>query len=102
MSLNEVQLSLLTDEQRDRYSKLEKLFEHPGWKIVQEYAQAGVTSQGMRAMNAINWNEHQQATGARLAFAQVASLPDVTHTEFANLAAEAALAQEEADEIDYE
>lgn len=102
MALNELQLSLLTDEQRDRYNKLESLFEHPGWKIVEEYAQAGVTSQAQRAMNAQSWPEHQQATGARLAFSQVAQLPDVTHTEFANLAAEAALVREEEDEIDYE
>lgn len=102
MALNELQLSLLTDEQRERYNKLESLFEHPGWQIVSEYAQAGVTSQGLRAVNAQSWAEHQQATGARLAFAQVASLPDVTDTEFANLAAEAASIQEEADEIDYE
>jgi hypothetical protein len=102
MALNELQLSLLTDEQRDRYAKLESLFEHPGWDIVKEYAQAGAVSQGQRAMNATSWPEHQQATGARYAFAQVASLPEVTYTEFANLAAEAASVQEEEDEIDYE
>lgn len=102
MALNEVQLSLLTDDQRERYAKLESLFEHPGWQIVQEYAQAGVASQAQRAMNATSWNEHQQATGARLAFSQVAALPDVTHAEFSNLAAEAAMVQAEDDEIDYE
>jgi hypothetical protein len=100
--LNEVQLSLLTDEQRERYAKLEDLFDHPGWEIVKQYAEAGVASQGMRAMNATSWAEHQQATGARLAFQQVAALPEISYNEFASLAAEAAFEQEEADEIDYE
>ncbi len=102
MALNEMQLSLLTDEQRDRYASLESLFEHPGWKIVSEFADASVQQQANRALNATNWNEHQLATGARAAFLQIVNLQDVTETEFANLAAQAMASQEEEDEIDYE
>lgn len=102
MALNELQLSLLTDEQRERYAALESLFEQPGWKIVSEFLTASVTAQSQRALNAGNWNEHQLATGARHAFAQVLHLPEVTEAEFTNLAAEAASNQEDADEIDYE
>lgn len=102
MALNESQLAMLTDEQRERYNKLESLFEHPGWQIVKEFVDASATSQGLRALNAVSWNEHQQATGARLAFTQVANLPEVTYNEFANLAAEALAELEEADEFDYE
>jgi len=102
MALNELQLSFLNDEQRDRYNKLEDLFDHPGWKILEEFAQASVTAQAQRALNASNWNEHQLATGARFAFMQMLQLPEVTENEFANLAAQAAAAQEEDDELDYE
>lgn len=102
MALNELQLSLLTDEQRERYSALESLFEHPGWKIVTEYALAGATAQAQRALNASNWNEHQLATGARLAYTQVAGLPEVTDVEFSNIAAEVAATKEDEDELAYE
>jgi hypothetical protein len=98
MALNEVQLSLLTDQQRERYSKLESLFEHPGWKIVQEFADTSASAQAQRALEAPNWDQHRLATGARHAFAQVASLQEVTENEFANLAAQSAQAREELDE----
>lgn len=97
MALNEVQLSLLNDEQRSRYNKLEALFEHPGWKIVEEFAQASAQQQAQRTLNANSWDEHRLATGARMAFAQIAALPEVTENEFANLAAQAAQAQEDSD-----
>jgi hypothetical protein len=98
MQLNEVQLSLLTDQQRDRYNKLESLFEHPGWKIVQEFAETSAAAQSQRALEAPNWDQHRLATGARVAFTQIAQLPLVTENEFANLAAQQAQAQEDAEE----
>lgn len=102
MALNELQISFLTDEQRERYSALESLFEQPGWKIVSEFLTASVAAQSARALNATTWNEHQLATGARHAFAQVLQLPEVTETEFANLAAESATNAAEDDEVEYE
>lgn len=98
MALNELQLSLLTDQQRERYNKLESLFEHPGWKIVQEFAETSAGSQAERSLNARTWDEHRLATGARMAFAQVANLPVVTENEFSNLAAQQAQAKEETEE----
>lgn len=102
MALNELQLSFLTDEQRERYAALESLFDLPGWKIVSEFLSASVTAQSTRALNATSWNEHQLATGARHAFAQVLHLPEVTEAEFASLAAEAASVTEDDDEGEYE
>lgn len=100
MQLNETQLALLTTEQRSRYNKLESLFDHPGWKIVQEFADAQAGTQAQRALEAPNWDAHRLATGARLAFAQIAQLPLVTENEFANLAAQHAEQLADAEEDD--
>jgi hypothetical protein len=102
MALNELQISFLTDEQRERYKQLEEVFNLPGWDILKEFASASISAQAQRALNAQNWNEHQLATGARFAFTQLLNLQEVTENEFANLAAQAAAAEEEDDELDYE
>lgn len=105
MALNESQLAFLTDQQRERYNSLEKLFEHPGWQVVSEFLESSVAEQSNRVINAQNWDTHRLATGARLAFAQILNLPQITEQEFSTLAAQAATAaevDEEEDALDYE
>lgn len=102
MALNELQISLLTDEQRQRYNALEKLFDSQGWQIVQEFAQTSAEAQAVRALDAQDWASNRTAIGARAAFIQIASLQQITETEFSNLATQAAATQEEEDEIAYE
>lgn len=102
MALNELQISLLDDQQRERYNALEKLFESPGWKIIQEFAETSAQAQADRALAATDWPTNRTAIGARAAFIQVANLQQITEIEFSNLAAQAAAAQEDEDEIDYE
>lgn len=82
------QLNYLTDQQKARYSQLENMFETPGWKLVEDFANRNAEEQYQRAASARDWNEHRLATGARAAFITIARLRDTTEVEFAQLAEE--------------
>lgn len=87
------QLARLNDAEKDRYVKLERMFDTPGWKIVEDWARQNAQQQMLRAAHATSWEQHQMATGARLVYETVASLRDTTEAEFTAKAEEALLNQ---------
>lgn len=80
------QLKYLTDDQKERYVTLERTFETKGWVIVEAWAKQRAIEQLERAAYASNWEEHRVATGARLAYEQIANLREDTEKEFTMIA----------------
>jgi hypothetical protein len=96
------QLNYLTDDQKDRYVTLERTFDSKGWKIVEAWAVQRAQEEFQRAGFAATWEDHQRATGARMAFEQLAALRDATELEFVNLAESNMLNQQEEEELNHE
>lgn len=96
------QLKLLTDEQRDRYLKLEKLFGMPGWAIMEKWAEGNRDEARDRAASASTWEENRIAVGQRIAFDTFANLRRISEMEFEMLAANNAAEKEEESEDDHE
>lgn len=83
------QIMALPGPMRERYQLLEKLFEHPGFKFLKEWAVAQVNEQTARILNATSWDQHLVARGAQLAYQNFVNVEELTHQEFAAMAAEA-------------
>jgi len=69
-------IASLTDAQKDRYSKLEKLFATDGWKLFTEFAEAEHERYKNMIIAATTWEANREAFGAAYAFNQI--------TEFEN------------------
>lgn len=85
------QLALLDDVSKERYVTLERMFDTPGWKLVEEWAKTNAQQQFHRAALAGSWEENRMALGARLAYEVIAGLRDSTEAEFIAKAEDAAL-----------
>lgn len=96
------QLNNLTDDQKDRYVTLERTFDSKGWKIVEAWASVRAQEEFQRAAMAGTWEDHQRATGARMAYEQVAALREATELEFLNLAESNLLNTIEEEELTHE
>lgn len=96
------QIQHLTDEQKERYLQLERTFDTPGWKLVEEYAIQRANDATGRLLAAKSWEENRIFAGGREAFALFANLRESTESEFAALAAANAEAKRTQDEEDYE
>lgn len=88
--MDQNQINALTPAQAERYHRLESLFAHPGWAIVEQWAQQNADEHRDRAAYAQTWDANRVSVGARTAFALVVGLRDATEAEFARLAADAA------------
>lgn len=82
-------LKLLDPEQKERYMRLERLFEQPGWQDVLKWALVNKVSALGRELNALNWETNREYHGARLAFEMVQGLQDSTELEFEAMASDA-------------
>jgi hypothetical protein len=80
------QINLLPNGMKERYMLLEKLFEHPGFKYLLEWAKAQVADSANREMNAQSWDQVCFLRGARLAYANFANIEDFSEREFADIA----------------
>ena len=100
--MDQNQINALTPGQKERYSKLESLFEHPGWAIVEQWAQLNADEHRDRAAFAQTWDANRVSVGARTAFALVVNLRNATEAEFAQLAADAAATTLIEDELENE
>lgn len=100
MDINQIQF--LSNEQKERYMTLERLFEAPGWKLIVEWAKANGFDQTQRQLNAVNWDQTNVARGARYAFGMLEELQATTEAEFAALAAQNAETAGLTDEQTYE
>lgn len=98
MDLN--QLQALPDAAKDRYMALGRLFEHPSYKFLMEWAQLNVAECTTRELNATAWEVVLLNRGARQAYTHIVNLETNTEAEFEAIADQAleAKAAAEADE----
>jgi diphthamide synthase subunit DPH2 len=96
------QLKYLTDDQKDKYLAYEKVFDQKGWGFILGWLQGQIQEQAVRAINASSWDDHRVATGARIAYEQLASLRESVEAEFIARAEENMLNAKEDDELEYE
>jgi hypothetical protein len=94
------QINLLPNDAKIKYLALEKLFDHPSFKYLVEWAKAQVEDCKNRVLNATTWEAHVHAIGAGQAYQNFANIEDFTEREFAAIAeeAEAAKIDEESDQ----
>jgi hypothetical protein len=83
------QLQALTDAQKARYMALGKLFEHPSYKFLMDWAVSSVNEAQGRELNATTWEHVLINRGARLAFTDLVNLETQVENEFTSLADEA-------------
>ncbi len=79
-------LNSLTDAQKSRFARLERLFKSEGWKDVMAWAALNSEDQKQRQLHAPTWEQNRLAYGAWLAFDMLASLEETTLKEFEALA----------------
>lgn len=87
--MNLQQLQALTDAQKSRYMAMGKLFEHPSWRFLIEWAQSSVNEAQGRELNAPTWEHVLMNRGARLAFIDLVNLENAVEHEFEGYADEA-------------
>jgi len=98
------QIKMLPGDMQTKYMTLEKLFDHPGFKFLVEWAKAQSTDQMNRELNAPTWEMVVLARGARMAYNNFVNIEDFSEREFAEIAQNALEAkyQEEQDRIEAE
>jgi hypothetical protein len=97
MDLDLEVIKYLDDSAKNRYAKLERLFDSDGWKIcVKLFGELAEMAKD-RAANAQTWEDNRFAAGQRYAYTHFTKLEDVTEAEFQKLADEA---KEAASKID--
>lgn len=84
--MDQEQLNYLTPQQRERYLKMQSLFEQPGWAIVQEWAQVNIKDALERGANSHSWEANRIAWGERLVYEILAQMEDINEREYTTLA----------------
>lgn len=102
MDLDLETIKYLDDSQKNRYAKLERLFDSEGWKLVVKLFGELSTMAMERAANAQTWEDNRFAAGQRFAYTHFTKLEDVTEAEFQKLADDAKEAAGKVDSSDDE
>ena len=100
--MNTEQIKHLPDELKDRWRKLEKVFDSQGWALIEELAQQRRDDARNRQLNANTWDIALVHRGVALAYNELANLREVTEHEFAAISAANAEVEALQDEIDHE
>jgi hypothetical protein len=100
--MNLEQIKNLPDGMKDRYSKLEAIFNSPGWDLVIEWAKARREGAEQRQLHASVWDHVLVNRGAGFAYAELETLRDTTEAEFAALAEAEAERLLQEDEFEHE
>lgn len=98
--MNLEQIKHLPDDAKERFRKLESVFNSPGWDLVMEWAKTRRTEAQNRQLSAGTWDHALINRGAGYAYAELESIREVTEAEFAAIAeqnAELALQENEAE-----
>jgi hypothetical protein len=82
-------IKYLDDSQKNRYAKLERLFDSDGWKICVKLFEELAEMAKERGANAQTWEDNRFAAGQRFAYTHFTKLEDVTEAEFQKLADDA-------------
>jgi predicted DNA binding protein len=98
MDLDEI--NLLTDQQKQKYMSLMRMFESDGWKIMDAWASANSDEARERAAMAATWEENRIYAGQRVVYDIVRKLPEINEQEYAILAQQNREAKEEESEVD--
>jgi uncharacterized protein YbaP (TraB family) len=80
------QIKYLPAELKDRYRKLEAVFNEPGWELIVELAMQRFEDARARQLSAQNWDAALLNRGAAHAYAMLANLRETTEQEFAAIA----------------
>lgn len=95
-------IEFLTDQQKERFSALEAVFRLPGWKLIEDWANANADIMRYRGADASNWDTNRLALGARTAFEQLAQFQESTEREFEQMADDNKARLQAGDDLDYE
>ena len=87
--MNLQQIQALTDAQKAKYMAYGKLFDHPSYKFLLEWARSSVDEAQGRELNATTWEAVLINRGARLAFTDLVNLETQVENEFTGLAEQA-------------
>ena len=100
------QINALTDEQKERYVNLTRIFDLPGWQLIKTWATNQSEELLRRGANAVSWEANRLDAGQRVVYDLIAQLPEITELEYATLAeqnVEQRIAEAQAeDEADFE
>jgi len=80
------QINFLDNSAKIRYMALCKLFDHPSYKYIVDWAKAKYEEAQARELTAQTWEQVCYARGNRLAYGDFVNLEDIVDTEFAGLA----------------
>jgi N-acyl-L-homoserine lactone synthetase len=86
-------IKYLDDSQKNRYAKLERLFDSDGWKLVVKLFAELAEMTKERCIDAHTWEANRFAAGQLWGYIHVTKLEEATEAEFqqmANIAKEAA------------
>ena len=76
----------LGEKELDRFLKLQELFETPGWKLLQEYAQAQAFAALTAGAAAQSWEQNRVQYGMRLVWDDISNMDTRMMNEFEQLA----------------
>lgn len=96
------QLNQLTDEQKQAYMELARVFSEPGWKRIAKTYEDKAEAMKNAGANAGSWEENRVAYGLRMAYEEVAGLEDIMESLYSQISDTATEAQELVDEEEYE
>lgn len=96
------QIQSLTDGQKARFAKFERLFNEPGWGLVVEHAKLRAEEAAQRVLSAPNWDTTLINRGARAVYIEIANLQESLEQEFSALAEANAERQMTDDEVKFE
>lgn len=88
------QIKHLTNEQKDRYMALTRMFEMPGWAIIKKWADLNHDESRERAASASTWDQNRIAVGERIVYDVLRKMEDITEREYSALAEDNARANE--------
>jgi hypothetical protein len=100
MDLNE--LKFLSDEDKDKYMALERLWSQPGWRLVVEFATQLAAIHKDAATFAKTWEQNRMSLGSAFAYDHIARLQETTEAEYEQKVEAAREAARTKDEAEYE
>lgn len=80
--LDQDEIVLLTDVEKETLNVLEKLVATPGWAIVQKWASINADEQLGYLINASSWEQNRLAWAARFVYMQLANFEQVMTSDF--------------------
>ena len=96
------QIKSLTDEQKERYMALTRIFEMPGWAHIQKWAELNYEDARDRGSAAGTWEQNRIAFGERIVYDVLRKMEDITEREYTLIAEQnaAKLQEPEVDQDD--